>query len=226
MSANTIRSDFDRIAAHERPGRWNHNNHYHALMLRRLPARRKAALDVGCGSGELLGLLAASFERAVGIDFSARMLAAARKRLSRRPNVRLVRADARTYAFRPCSFDLIVSAAAFHHLPLRRLLPRLRSALAPGGRLVILDLYKTKTPADWLSAALAAPVNFVAERLKNRGRPQSRELREAWRVHAGHEALMSLRDVRRAARELLPGARVRRLFFWRYLLVWEKNETE
>ncbi len=38
---STIRSDFDRIAALSDPG-WNHNNAYHAFLLRESPAARAA----------------------------------------------------------------------------------------------------------------------------------------------------------------------------------------
>jgi hypothetical protein len=31
--------------------RWNHNIHYHPVLLEAMPARRERALDVGCGEG-------------------------------------------------------------------------------------------------------------------------------------------------------------------------------
>ena len=37
-------------------------------------------------------------------------------------------------------FDAIVSIATLHHLPVESLLPSLKDALKPGGRLVVLDL--------------------------------------------------------------------------------------
>jgi hypothetical protein len=33
---------------------------------------------------------------------------------------------------------------------------------------------------------------------------------------------LTVREVRRRAAAVLPGARVRRLLFWRYLLVWQR----
>jgi hypothetical protein len=53
-----LREDFDRIARAD-PHAWNHNTQYHAFLPHRLPARCRAALDIGCGTGAFPRLLAA-----------------------------------------------------------------------------------------------------------------------------------------------------------------------
>jgi 2-polyprenyl-3-methyl-5-hydroxy-6-metoxy-1,4-benzoquinol methylase len=55
---------------------WNHNEHFHGWILRSLPARRQAAVDVGCGSGVLAGKLASRFAHVTGIDADEGMAAA------------------------------------------------------------------------------------------------------------------------------------------------------
>ena len=47
-------------------------------------------------------------------------------------------------------------------------------------------------------------------------------MRAAWDAHGATDRYLSVGEVRRAAAEVLPGARVRRLLFWRYALVWRK----
>jgi hypothetical protein len=42
-------------------------------------------------------------------------------------------------------------------------------------------------------------------------------------THHGPDPELTTGDVRRAVRDLLPGARVRRLLLWRYLLTWRKR---
>ena len=56
-------------------------------MLRSLPARRRAALEVGCGTGVLAGKLAPRFARVTGIDADAGMAAVLSARLAQDPRV-------------------------------------------------------------------------------------------------------------------------------------------
>ena len=64
----------DRVNA-RRP--WDHNEYFHGWILRNLPARRRTAVDVGCGTGVLAGKLAPHFAHVTGIDADAGMAAAA-----------------------------------------------------------------------------------------------------------------------------------------------------
>lgn len=70
---------------------WNHNEHFHGWILRNLPARRQAAVDVGCGTGVLTGKLAPHFARVTGIDADEGMFRAARARLAGDPRVTITR---------------------------------------------------------------------------------------------------------------------------------------
>jgi SAM-dependent methyltransferase len=98
-------------------------------------------LEVGCGSGRVTELLAASGARVVGIDLSPELLRIAWRRFADRPNVQLVIADMRQPAL--CAqFQAIVAADdPFSHLTSdddrERAMGALASHLAPGGRLLI-----------------------------------------------------------------------------------------
>ncbi|MEU3663472.1 class I SAM-dependent methyltransferase [Streptomyces sp. NPDC032940] len=96
-----------------------------------------AGLDLCCGTGAGAGVLGRMCrERVTGVDFSAGMLAQARKcSVPEGPEVSWVRADARALPFGPV-FDLVVSFGAFgHFLPreLPGLFAQVRSVLRPGG---------------------------------------------------------------------------------------------
>ena len=52
-----------------------------------------AVLDIGCGSGAWTALFAQRYRRVVGIEQSAKMVAAARERLRGMPNVELIEGD-------------------------------------------------------------------------------------------------------------------------------------
>ena len=45
---------------------WSHDEHFHGWILRNLPARRRAAVHVGCGMGVLAGKLAPHFAGVTG----------------------------------------------------------------------------------------------------------------------------------------------------------------
>jgi ubiquinone/menaquinone biosynthesis C-methylase UbiE len=102
-------------------------------------------LDVACGTGAFEGLLlcACPCQRIVGIDISAHMLAIAARKCAAATNV--VFQQARASAL-PCvdgSFDVVVSANAFHYFdePLT-VLAEMKRVLKPGGRTIILDWCK------------------------------------------------------------------------------------
>lgn len=99
-------------------------------------------LDVCCGTGAGVGVLRRLCrERAVGVDFSAGMLAEARAAFppgGEGPAVHWVRADARSLPFAP-AFDLALSFGAFgHFLPAERfgLFAEVYGSLRPGGQFV------------------------------------------------------------------------------------------
>ncbi|MFD9321388.1 class I SAM-dependent methyltransferase [Streptomyces sp. NPDC060053] len=94
-------------------------------------------LDLCCGTGAGVEVLATVCRGSVtGVDFSAGMLAEARRRTRPAgPGVSWVRADARALPF-TTAFDLVVSFGAFgHFLPreLPGLFAQVRTALRPGG---------------------------------------------------------------------------------------------
>ncbi|GAA2599126.1 class I SAM-dependent methyltransferase [Streptomyces axinellae] len=102
-------------------------------------------LDLCCGTGAGAGVLReVCTDRAVGLDFSAGMLAEARRRTATTPAPvpgpapRWVRGEAHALPFRRAAFDLVVSFGAFgHFLPAERphLFGQVRDVLRPGGKL-------------------------------------------------------------------------------------------
>ncbi|MFJ2113042.1 hypothetical protein ACIOEX_14340 [Streptomyces sp. NPDC087850] len=121
-------------------------------------------------------------------------------------------------------YDFVSCLASLHHMPFATV-ERLRDALAPGGVLVVLGCYPRRTPVDLAWELAAVPANTVA-RLVVAARETARGTRAARRgvVRAPvREPYMPLAEVRREAAALLPGAAVRRLLFWRFLLVFRNG---
>src|ERR1051325_7621361 len=104
---------------------WNHNIHYHKLVLNAVPTSAARVLDLGCGRGLLTRKLAQSCPDFVGIDLDQAALAAARASDAR--NITYVEGDVMTFPFADGSFDMITGIAVLHHLPLVPALERLRA---------------------------------------------------------------------------------------------------
>jgi len=214
-----IAGSFDRIARLPSQGRWNHNNNYHAYLLRQLPAAVRMALDVGCGAGELTGLLAKRVGYVIGLDLSPAMIAEAAKQ-NPASNITYMRADFDEFTSR--DLGAVCSIAAFHHLDLEKTLPRVARLLAPGGVLLLLDLYKRKGIADRLLDVLAVPANLVLMLVRNGRLGQTAAEREVWRDHGRLDQLMTFSELRSLYERHLPGATLRRHLFWRYSAVYRK----
>lgn len=218
-SAEVI-GQFDRLA--ELPDAWDPNRQYQEELLK-LAGRRRKALDLGCGTGELTRRLALRSSRVVGVDASAGMLREARRR-NWGLNIDYVEADAEAYLRgRENEFDFIASVAAFHHMDEERMLVLCAAALAPGGTLAVLDLYREESLGDYLVRAAATALNPVCY-LVNTGRPGTgRKERRAWAEHMGSDRYKSLGELRALGRKTLGDFRLERKLFWRYLLVYEKE---
>ncbi|WP_327403175.1 class I SAM-dependent methyltransferase [Streptomyces sp. NBC_01288] len=203
---------------------WSHNAHYHPWLLRQLPRRFGRALDVGCGSGDLVRLLAARSTGGVeGIDSDPQIIARARELTSSGvsgvsgvPAVFTV-VDARAEI--PAGpYDVITCVAALHHLPFAETLTRFRDQLAPGGTLVVVGCAREEDAVDTLLGAVSVALNLVVGWVKNRGRRAASRPVAMTAVTRPPE--MTFAEVRREAIRVLPRVRPRRWLFWRYTLVW------
>jgi ubiquinone/menaquinone biosynthesis C-methylase UbiE len=111
-----------------------------AAMLALLPADYVVA-DLGCGSGNLTAELAPHVKRVIGIDGSAAMLKAAKKRAAEFENVDLRKGDLSAVPIESASCDaaLLVLALTYVSAPAQAVAEMSR-ILKPGGRGVIVDL--------------------------------------------------------------------------------------
>lgn len=195
--------------------RWNHNSAYYPELVSDAALRGGFALDVGCGDGTLLELLAGVCEHVVGVEADPAAARTAAGRVAGSGTV--VCGDfMATQDFAPESFDTITCVACLHHMPLETALVRMAELLRPGGRLLVVGLSANRTVADWLLSALMVVPARVSGWLHHEGTYQG------MRVARPRE---SLGEIRAVAGERLPGALVRRRLYWRYSLEWTKPFT-
>jgi SAM-dependent methyltransferase len=128
--------------------RWNHNIHYHRVILDAIPSGCRRALDVGCGEGTLTRQLRALIPDVVGIDEDLASIAAARAHPDG-SEIQYIEADALAHEFEPASCDLITAVASLHHMPAEGALIRFSGLLRPAGVLAAIGLARS-SPIDWL----------------------------------------------------------------------------
>jgi len=141
---------FDRIAPrYDRVNRlltFGADMRWRRTVVRRLaiePGER--VLDLACGTGDFLEIVAPAAREAVGLDFSGVMLAHARRR---HPTaVALVQGDALKLPFADATFDAAVSGFALRNFAsLGPAFRELARVLRPGGRIGILEVDRPRNP--------------------------------------------------------------------------------
>jgi SAM-dependent methyltransferase len=118
------------------------------------------ALDVGCGTGRLMGLLSQHGFRTDGIDLSTAMIALAR---DRNPEARLFHADICRWEL-PRSYDLMVAWDSVWHVPLGQqeaVLNKLCRGLAPGG-VLLFTTGGTDAPLEKQNSCMGPPMYHAA----------------------------------------------------------------
>jgi SAM-dependent methyltransferase len=88
------------------PGHDSYWRFHRDLFLRIVPSAGVRTLDLGCGEGRLCRDLVSRGHRAIGLDASTTMLAAA---AAEAPEIPVMRADAAAIPARDASFDLVVA---------------------------------------------------------------------------------------------------------------------
>ena len=109
--------------------------------LAHIPFQR--ALDLGCGTGEMMKMLLQSDDQRelYGIDLSEKMLSVAEGKLSGK--VQLVLGDSEHLPFADNFFDVVYCNDSFHHYPApENVIREVQRVLKPGGTFLIGDCWQ------------------------------------------------------------------------------------
>ncbi len=121
------------------------------MLVRVGDLERRSVLDVGCGTGRVASVLVLRYgARLVGIDPSAEMLEAARKRAPS-GRLRLVPATAEALPFRDHTFERALMQLVVHLVDRARAFAELHRVLSPPGRVVICTVDPAGVDRIWLS---------------------------------------------------------------------------
>jgi 2-polyprenyl-3-methyl-5-hydroxy-6-metoxy-1,4-benzoquinol methylase len=198
---------------------WSHNDAYAALVLHHARRVRAAggtqALDVGCGTGNVVRRLASVFPAVTGIEPDVPTAAQARRATADLANVRILTQPFEE--FHGNCFDLITFVAVLHHLPLQATLEKTRELLRPGGRLVVVGISReARADLPWSIASLI--LNPIVGAVVH---PRRATKIPAQMTAPTALAAESFEEIAVTAERILPGARLRRGLFWRYTLSWK-----
>lgn len=133
----------------------------------RVPAGARV-LDVGCGNGALLGLLAPRISSGFGVDASARMIDRARARNARHANLQFAAIDGPRLPLPDASVDLVISLLSFRYLDWDPIMQEFARVLAPGGRLLVVDMVAAPLAARELPRLLRDKARQFGQRLRHR----------------------------------------------------------
>ncbi|HEY8787273.1 MAG TPA: class I SAM-dependent methyltransferase [Candidatus Limnocylindria bacterium] len=118
-------------------------------ILERLLVEPRTVLDAGCGTGALTIGLAKFAERVDGIDPSAAMLREARRMPgANNKRIRWIQGTAEEAPLDP-PYGLVTAGVSIHWMEPDIVMPRFGAALAPGGRLAIVDMDSTYGEQKW-----------------------------------------------------------------------------
>ena len=113
--------------------------HLHALL--GLLDSSATVGDLGCGTGQLSGLVAPHVAHVIAVDSSSDMLYAARVRLAEHRNVEVRLGNLETLPIDHAQLDIAVLGLVLHHVPDPALaLAEASRVLRPGGRVLIIDM--------------------------------------------------------------------------------------
>ena len=115
-------------------------------------------LDVGCGTGAMIALLAAELpgRHYTGLDLTPKMVEAARAKHV--PGAEFIVGDSEHLPFADGSFDAVICANSFHHYPdPQAFFEGVSRVLRPGGRFILRD-YTASAPVVWLMNHVEMPL--------------------------------------------------------------------
>ncbi len=125
-------------------------------------------LDIGCGNGALLHALSPRIASGVGVDASAAMVAVAQRRARRAANLEVRQIRGPCLPFPDDSFDVAISLLSFRYLDWDPLMVELARVLAPGGRLLVVDMVAAPMRPSEVGALLRGKARQLAERVVRR----------------------------------------------------------
>ncbi len=144
IKENSKASFNQQAATYDKDIKGRHARSLYPILLEKLSyIHFQSALDLGCGTGEMLKLILQKdrHKELYGIDLSEEMLAVANAKLPEQ--VRLFLGDSESLPFPDNSFDVVYCNDSFHHYPApQKVLREVHRVLKQGGTFLMGDCWQ------------------------------------------------------------------------------------
>jgi SAM-dependent methyltransferase len=197
---------------------WNHNTHYHKFLLDHLPEAHESALDIGSGLGLFSYKISSIFKEVLSLEPDQKSIDYSKTQYGGLPNVVYLNDSFMEYNFTDQKFDFVAAIASIHHMDFASSLEKMRSLLNPGGKIIILGLYKESSVTDLIISLIAILPNFILNLLSKKNERQDCDMITAFPT-------MTIKEIKNAASEILKKYRFRRHLFWRYSIQYESDSS-
>jgi len=178
------------------------------------------AIDLGCGNGRICRAIADRYQEVVGVDISPRVLEIAEAK-DNPPNVRYECCDVLDL---PPGFEgkfdsVFTTNSAFFMGPADVVLPQFRRLVAPGGKLVVLDMTRPDKDSATLTNGVETPHSFRPFEIAHSIYQVSGDteividalrymLHPRWKEMTDESTPLTLSEFRQEYRRFFPGVRI------------------
>ncbi|MFW5983398.1 MAG: class I SAM-dependent methyltransferase, partial [bacterium] len=195
---------------------WNHNTHYHKLMLKHLPEKHVSALDIGSGFGLFSFRLSSTFKDVVSLEPDQKSINYSKLKYKCQDNITFIGNSFLENNFEDRKFDFISAIASIHHMDFEAALEKMKKLLKPGGKMAILGLYKESSVLDYFFSLTAVLPNYIMNSLSTKKKESAYEMITTL-------PKITIKEIKQASDSILKKYHFKRLLFWRYLLVYENK---
>jgi SAM-dependent methyltransferase len=196
---------------------WSHDDYFHSWILSNLPTHRDAALDFGCGRGELVETLAPHFGHIVGVDTDPVLRTTAANRVAAVANATVSDRDLADWDDE--SVDLLTMIAVLHHLDLGTALTQVRRVLKPGGKFLVVGLAVPHSPLDRWWEMLSVITNPIIGWVHH---PWPNPMPAQPAPFPVKDPVLTCHQIADALSNVMPGATLRRRIGFRHTVEWTK----
>jgi len=177
---------------------------FHRIVIDRLDLRgNEQVLDIGCGTGTLTHDIASALSNksascCTGLDAAEKMIAVAKRKAAKIPNIHFDAAIAEQLPYPDATFDSAVSTFFFHHIHFelkKKVLTETARVLKPGGKFIIVDVDVPTTRFGNLCARSSHWLfqqNEIAENIEGKLREAINESPFRWKAVSHHSGYITI----------------------------------